>query len=185
MNEAENFALVPSPPGALEKVEAGAKCILSGPVADTLALVKKEWPPKRAVRILTCCGDNVFSEVLREIVQTNFGSGCVVEVTDGRKATEILELVKQQPFDIIIPLVNNILAPTRVVEERILGAVELLTRLKAQYGMPIIALSGFKPSFDLPDLLKQNGIDAFFYFPFDLGEFQSALRRCLNIPPSA
>jgi len=38
MNESDNSALVPRPPGALEKAEPGAKRILSGLVADTLAL---------------------------------------------------------------------------------------------------------------------------------------------------
>ena len=40
MNGKNDFALVPRPPGALEKAEPGAKRILSGMVADTLALVK-------------------------------------------------------------------------------------------------------------------------------------------------
>ncbi len=38
MNEADKFALVPRPPGGLEKAEAGAKRVLAGMVADTLAL---------------------------------------------------------------------------------------------------------------------------------------------------
>jgi TPR repeat protein len=38
MDESNNFALVPKPPGALEKTERGARRILSGMVADTLAL---------------------------------------------------------------------------------------------------------------------------------------------------
>ena len=33
MNEKDNFALVPRPPGALDKAEQGAKRILSGMVA--------------------------------------------------------------------------------------------------------------------------------------------------------
>jgi TPR repeat protein len=40
LNEADNFALVPRPPGAFEKAEPGAKRILSGMVADTLALAR-------------------------------------------------------------------------------------------------------------------------------------------------
>jgi tetratricopeptide (TPR) repeat protein len=38
MNEKDNFALVPRPPGAIEKAEPGAKRILSGMVTDTLDL---------------------------------------------------------------------------------------------------------------------------------------------------
>jgi TPR repeat protein len=41
MNEKDNFALVPRAAGLLEKAEPGAKRILSGMVADTLALAKK------------------------------------------------------------------------------------------------------------------------------------------------
>lgn len=40
MNEKNRFALVPRPPGTLEKVEPGAKRILSGMIADTLALAR-------------------------------------------------------------------------------------------------------------------------------------------------
>lgn len=40
MDETDNFALVPRPPGAVEKAAPGAKRILSGMVAGTLALRK-------------------------------------------------------------------------------------------------------------------------------------------------
>ena len=39
MSENNDFALAPRPSGALEKAEPGAKRILSGMVADTLALM--------------------------------------------------------------------------------------------------------------------------------------------------
>jgi hypothetical protein len=42
MNEKEDCALVPRPPSGLEKAEPGARRILSGIVADTLALAKKK-----------------------------------------------------------------------------------------------------------------------------------------------
>src|SRR6266550_4484466 len=45
MNENNEFALVPKPPGALEKSEPAAKRILSGMVADTLALGKEAFSP--------------------------------------------------------------------------------------------------------------------------------------------
>lgn len=41
MNNNDNFALVPRPPAALEKAEPGAKRILAGMVADTLALISR------------------------------------------------------------------------------------------------------------------------------------------------
>ena len=53
MNDRNEFALVPKPPGSLEKAEPGAKRILSDMVADTLALAKPESPQKaRPLRII-------------------------------------------------------------------------------------------------------------------------------------
>lgn len=42
MNEKNDFALVPTPPGAIEKAHSGAKRILSGMVEDALELTTKE-----------------------------------------------------------------------------------------------------------------------------------------------
>lgn len=50
MNEKNDFALVPRPPSAVEKAEPGAKRILSGMVADTLALASKERAETPAAR---------------------------------------------------------------------------------------------------------------------------------------
>ena len=42
MDEKDNYALVPKPPGAIEKVQPGAKRILSSMVTETLALANKD-----------------------------------------------------------------------------------------------------------------------------------------------
>ncbi len=42
MDEKKENALVPRPPGAVEKAVPGAKRILSGMVSDTLALASRE-----------------------------------------------------------------------------------------------------------------------------------------------
>jgi hypothetical protein len=68
MSGNENRSLIRRPTNSLEKAEPGARRILSGMVADTLALVKKEQPSKRLFRILTCTGDQDFSEMLQEII---------------------------------------------------------------------------------------------------------------------
>lgn len=53
MNEKDNFALVPKPPSSLLKSEPGTRRILSGMVADTLAVATKETckPAKARFRI--------------------------------------------------------------------------------------------------------------------------------------
>ncbi len=61
MNEPDEFALVPRPPGALQKIAPGQERILSGMVADTLALVKDGPTSKLDVHVLTAGGPE-FSE---------------------------------------------------------------------------------------------------------------------------
>jgi DNA-binding response OmpR family regulator len=192
MNKNGNFAVVRRPSSAVEKAVPGAKRILSGMVADALALAKKQPPTKRVIRVLTCTGDQDMSEFWQEIIQEHLGSGYTVEVTDKGEVTTILELVNKQSFDIIIPLINNILAPIPVdfdgnyFENRVRKAVELFTRLKAQFDIPIIALCGAEPNFNLPERLKLGGIDAFFWYAqafFDSlhTEFLPALETALKI----
>jgi CheY-like chemotaxis protein len=181
MNEKNNFALVPRPPGALEKAEPGAKRILSGMVADTLALAKKEPPAKSVFSVLACSGEQGVVAAWTAIIQRHLGEAYDLTVTDGGYAPLILELVKQRPFDLIVAMVNDILVPPVGRNDRILKAVELLARLKAEYGIPVIAFSTFKPEdFDLPELLKRGGIDAFLWVPISIAEFRSALEICLK-----
>ena len=106
-----------------------------------------------------------------------------MNVTDRPTGAEILEFVQQQPIDLIIAMVNNVLVPATDGDDRILKTVELLVRLKAEFGIPIIAFSTFEPtSFDLPDPLKRGGIDAFLSAPFEIGDALKVLDGCLKTP---
>ena len=70
MSENDNFALVPRLPGALEKAEPGAKRILSGIVADTLTLAKKEPPQKaRPLRIIMVDDVDTTLESIKLVMQ--------------------------------------------------------------------------------------------------------------------
>lgn len=51
MSEADSFGLVPRPTGPLQKVEPGAKRILSGMVPDTLTLVSREQSTNPVVSV--------------------------------------------------------------------------------------------------------------------------------------
>jgi len=79
MNQKNDLALVPRLPGALEKGEPGAKRILSGMVADTLALAKKEPSRKsRPVRIVSV-DDEEGRLGLVEIVVSDFFKGVTLQ----------------------------------------------------------------------------------------------------------
>lgn len=185
MNSENDFALAPRSLGAIEKAQPGAKRIITSIIADTLALVKKEPPAKPVFSVLTCSGEAGIVNAMKVIIQAQLDKAYDVNVTDKNNAADMLKSVQERPVDLVVAMVNNILVPTSVGEDRILKAVELLARLKAQYRIPIIALSTFKPeSFDLPAQLKLGGIDAFFWAPFDIHEFGFALTSCLKAPSS-
>lgn len=154
------------------------------PIPRLESVTAKTQPGKPVFSVITCSGEPLFSDSIGRMIQWHLGDGYDVRVTDRDNAIELLELVDQQPFDLIVPLVNNIHHTTgdrEGAESRIRKAVELLGRLRAQYGKPIIALSAFEPKgFDLPGLIKREGIDAFFWTPPPPQEFLTALEVCLK-----
>lgn len=182
-NEENDFALVPRSPGAIEKTAPGKKRILSSIAVDTLALVKKKQATKRRFRVLICSGEEAIVASWTVIIRGHLGEAYDVNVTDRNTGSEILEFIQQQPIDLVVAMVNNIIVPAADGNDRILKAVELLARLKSEYGIPVIAFSGFKPeSFDLPEQLRLGGIDAFLWAPYDIGEALKALDGCLKTP---
>ncbi len=87
MSEKNAFALVPRPPSGLEKAEPGAKRILSGMVADTLALAKKESAPrKRPLRIVVLDDEPLFQEFYRMLLQDWYEGIVVVRCHNGHEA---------------------------------------------------------------------------------------------------
>lgn len=179
MQKTNNFALVRRPPSEIEKAEPGAKRILSGMITDTLALARKDSLRKSVFSVLTCSGEKAILEVWKVIIRQHLGGAYDVNVSDRNKAPGIIEFVQQHPTDLIIAMVNNILVPASDADDRITKAIEMLARLKAEFGLPIIAFSSFKPEFfDLAELVKQRGIDAFLWAPFEIKEAWSALEAC-------
>ena len=100
MSENNDFALAPRPSGALEKAEPGAKRILSGMVADTLALAKKTSPLDTRQKILLVDSDSVLLDCYREILVGGLpGRPEVQTATSGPRALAMLEA---EPFDLLI-----------------------------------------------------------------------------------
>jgi len=103
MNEKDNFVLVPRPPGSLEKVEPGAKRIVSGMVADTLALAKKEPSHKsRPLRIVLVDNEDWLLEMLEAAIRIKFKNVTVQPFQDGSLAWQ--ELLRADPNCLIADL---------------------------------------------------------------------------------
>jgi len=94
MNEKDNFALVPRSTGTLEKVEPGAQRILSGMVADTLALVRK-----KPLRIVLIDDEPSHLEVAQFIIRHFFKD---VEVCTFAGPTEALPELEQRDPDLLV-----------------------------------------------------------------------------------
>jgi hypothetical protein len=96
-SEKNNFALVPKTPAALEKAEPGTKRVLSGMIADTLALAQEglSMPPVELQTRCWKCGGTIIETPLRfECRECDFN---LPRDFKGRrfKASEIEQLLRE------------------------------------------------------------------------------------------
>ena len=78
-DEKNGFALVRKPSNAVEKAAPGAKRILSGMVADALALRKIATPR----RIVVVNDEPMLLELYDRVIQDNFKNAIVLKFDDG------------------------------------------------------------------------------------------------------
>ena len=169
MNKKDNFALVPRPPGALEKAEPGAKRILSGIVTDALALAKKEPPAKPLYTVLLRQPETPFKTWLESKLNETHD----VRIVLFERASELHTLMNQQPFDVAVvcgiewDTLAHVDYKTRYVE-----ALKMLAGLNARFGKPIVTTKGLVTSELVERLKRENELD-FWY-----GRFST--RECLG-----
>ena len=195
MNEQDNFALVPRPSSAVEKAAPGATRILSGMVADTLALVKKEQATKPVVSVVMCGYiDAALREMVSSLLQRNLAAQATLEFQYFTWTTDFINEVRQSRFDLFILLLNpGIYSRKDNIERPLLrepnwddhgdeiNAYELIASLKREFDIPVIVISN-EVTYSSSAKLERAGADAILGMPFGLDEFRSALQRCLMIP---
>jgi TPR repeat protein len=170
MNEKDNFALVPRPPSAIEKTAPGAKRILSGMVADTLALTKRAL----RLRIIVVNDEEGPIQSIKIILQKWYNKDAeVLAFDDSEKAWQ--ELLRTDP-DLLI---TDDIMPA-------LGGMEIVSRLadkKTAY--PVILTT----SFERTELLMcvrdcaSRGLNIkLLNAPWDLESFLKAVEDSLKIP---
>jgi TPR repeat protein len=171
MNEKGNSALVLRPPGALWKLEPGAKRILSGMVADTLALAK-ERPPRtqRPLRIVSVDDEDVRLELM-EIAISRYFKGATVQ--SFRDAEEAWQELSQTDPDLLIT--DDIMGKLNGDE-----IVQRLADRKVAY--PIIVIQGY-PERDqwVLDCVKRGEHVTLLRAPFHLETFLRAIESGLKI----
>jgi DNA-binding NtrC family response regulator len=172
MNEKDNFALVPRPPGALEKAAPGAKRILSGIVADTLALAKKAaCRSHRPLRVVMVNDESSVLQTFELIIRHSFRDVTMVTFTNGAAALE--ELSRTDP-DLLI------------TDDRmaVMSGAELCRRLLARkVTYPIIVDSGYEPTEQWVREFAKQGLNvSFLPLPCDIASLRSLVEAALKIP---
>src|SRR5208282_5973874 len=174
MSEKNDFALVPRPPGAVEKAAPGAKRILSGIVADTLALAKKEPYGKPTLTVLVG-GDASTIEAFQTMIKYIVNEECDLRFIQFLTETELIRAVEDQPFDLIVVYLWGVYWSTWG-GGFVARAVEVLARLKAQYRKPIFAQQGM----DLREQFEGTGV-TFNLWP-DIQTLQDVFGVCPRAP---
>jgi hypothetical protein len=85
-NEENDFSLVPKSPSAIERTESGTKHVLSGMVAETLALARKTRP----LRIVVVDDEKMHLDLYQTVIRENFKDVIVLTFGDGREAGQVL-----------------------------------------------------------------------------------------------
>ncbi len=168
MSEKSDFALVPKPPGSLGKAEPGAKRILSGMVADTLALVRKEPSPPRIVVV----NDNPPVLEAWGVMIRHWSKDATLELFEG--PIEAWQELSQTDPDLLI---------TAVAMSGLRGKdiVQRLMDRKVTY--PIIVISAYEPEKLWVREFASKGLNvSFLAMPFDFKSLRKLLDAGLKRP---
>ncbi len=168
MYESSNSALVPRAPSSLEKAEPGAKRILSGMVADTLALAKKE-PPRESgpLRIVVVDDEPYCLEAFELIIRYWFKDVTLLLFSNSSEAWQ--ELAREGPDLLILDM------PLSGLE-----ILPLLAEHKVKY--PIVATSAFYSEKEMRQHADPKLNVSFLWKPFDAETLVKALERGLKTP---
>jgi len=195
MNKADSIALVRKRSGVLEKAEPGATRILSGMVADTLALAKKEQATNLVVSVAMCgWAEPHFQEIVEMIVRQGLATPSRVEFKFFFWTTDLLEAARRSRFDLFILWLNPGCFSRKDTAKQPLGramnwddhgdeidAYDFITGLKREFNRPVVTVSNCL-KYESKTELEEAGADAVFWMPFGMDEFLSALSRCLKTP---
>jgi DNA-binding NtrC family response regulator len=172
MSGNNDFALVPRPPGALERAEPGAKRILSGMVADTLALAKKGPPRKsRPLRIVQVNDETGINESFAIVIRGFWPDATVLSFDN---AVAALEELSQTDPDLLIT--DDAMAGICVSE-----LCQRLLDRKVTY--PIIVNSSWGQTEQWVREFANQGLNvSFLPLPCDVTSLRDLVEACLKTP---
>ena len=164
MNEKDNFALVPRPPRALEKTERGAKRVLSGMIADTLALANQTKTLKPRGKLLIVDDEEGPRECLRVIFEGEYD---LFIAEDGPTA---IKLAQKNVIDVV--LTDKNMAG--------MSGIEVLERLKiSKPDIEVIVMTAFETTDSMKQALRLRAFD-YINKPFDITTIRSAVDKAMQ-----
>jgi len=163
------FALVPRPPGALEKAGSRPKRILTTMVADTLVLARPTQPIKQARSVLLL-KDRTFDELWELILKDKLGQKYDLKFTYFESASELQKLDRDQSFHLIALYFFNVKWDIAANDP-----FKLLSSLK--HGKRIFVTQGM----DLSEKCERAGV-TFFELPSNSDEFYAVFDAALKVP---
>ncbi|MHA3771078.1 hypothetical protein ACXR0O_06010 [Verrucomicrobiota bacterium sgz303538] len=156
----DDHSLVPLSSGSLIPTGPLSEGVLSAMVEQTLSIVRRDTPTEKEVAILFGDWDDAFVDVFEEDIRTSCGRHPVKVLRCG-DAPDLVAAAAAEHFDLAIVTLNNVFGIGPTVDERVKVMLRIIRDLKATYGMPIIALTGYYDSNDLPDRARAAGADVF------------------------
>jgi DNA-binding NtrC family response regulator len=164
MNEKNNLALVPRPPGVLEKAEPGAKRILSGMVSDTLALARQGPSRKPRGKLLIVDDEDGVRQCMRVLFEEEY------DLFMAGDAPTAIELAKQNDIDVAV---TNINMPG-------MSGIELLERLKSlKPEIEVIIATAFETADTRRQALRLGACD-YINKPFEISTMRATIRKAMQ-----
>ena len=172
MADENKFALVPRPPGAVEKVEPGAKHILFGMVADTLALAKKEPPCKSRPPRIVVVNDNPPVLHAVEAMIRHWSKEVALQLF--QYSVEAWQELSRTNPDLLIWVVSAPLLRGKEIVQRLMDR-------KVTY--PIVVISAFHPDELWVQEFASRGLNvSFLPMPFTFESLRKLMEAGLKIP---
>ena len=129
---------------------------------------------KRPIHVLIGNSESNFDAMLSVIIKKRLGSKYDPSFMSASTGEKLLKLAEKHPFDIFILIPNNIMFRRKnlTLKERGHKVVEIIARLRATYGKPILAMSTFwTKDTSFAKKARLAGVNCYLDMPFKPEEF--------------
>lgn len=143
-------------------------------------------PERKQMHVLIGTFKGDLNEILSLLIKGHLWPEYDTAVMTASTADEVMNLAEGHPFDLFVLILSKIMFAGKrlTLKERATKLLEIIARLRATYGKPIIAMSGlWKKNSPFAKRVRLAGVSSYFDLPFDMDDFLDTLSRLLGIDP--